>query len=119
MGVSDPNGGFVRNTGDAIKNALHGTSVEMDGHEVGKLVTEHQADQDDKPPSGPSSFDYRLSPAHPTGPLTMWPAHRRQQSVRWNASSHPGELILAAYCAHRSSFLIKQLPRLRHLQHAR
>ncbi|HEY1504107.1 MAG TPA: phage tail tape measure protein [Stellaceae bacterium] len=43
-----------------------GLTVHMDGEEVGRIVVGHMSADGDKPPSGPSSFDYRLSPVYPT-----------------------------------------------------
>ena len=53
--------------GEWIRHAFDGMLVQMDGQDVGKIVTNHQAKQADKPPTRPSMFDSRLSRAYPTG----------------------------------------------------
>ena len=50
---------------EAFKRALHGTSVQLDGKEVGQIVTDHQTNELRKPPADSSTLDTRLSPVWP------------------------------------------------------
>jgi len=61
--AADP--GLVDRIAAAIKAALHGTAVMMDGQTVGRLVTDHQAREGDRPPSSSSLFDMRMAPLYP------------------------------------------------------
>jgi hypothetical protein len=64
-------GGWVDSVAEAIKRALHGTSVQMDGKEVGKIVSDHQADEMSKPPADTARVDNRVAP--------VWPNYSFQQ----------------------------------------
>jgi hypothetical protein len=64
-------GGWVDSVAEAIKRALHGTSVQMDGKEVGKIVSDHQADEMSKPPADTARIDNKLAP--------IWPNYSFQQ----------------------------------------
>lgn len=50
---------------NAVKTALNGTSVQMDGKQVGRIVTAHQGDAATAPATGPSRQDTRMSPLQP------------------------------------------------------
>ena len=53
---------FAERVGNAVKLALNGVSVNMDGKKVGQLVSDHQADAMSRPPTGGNSPDIRVSP---------------------------------------------------------
>jgi len=50
---------------EAVKKALNGTSVQMDGDAVGRLVTDHQGREAGRPSSGTGGYDSRLSVLRP------------------------------------------------------
>lgn len=54
---------FASKFGEAVKNAMSGLSVQMDGRVVGQLVASRLGDESYKPPSGTSIFDTRQSPS--------------------------------------------------------
>lgn len=64
------NGPTIQNGGHelmaaAIKSALNGTAVHMDGDAVGRLVTGHQGREAGRPSTGTSGYDSRLSVLRP------------------------------------------------------
>jgi hypothetical protein len=59
---------FCTRTTLTLEQLLNGgLTVTMDGQTVGRIVTEHQANEADRPPTGSSQFDSRMSPACATG----------------------------------------------------
>lgn len=54
---------------DKFTASLNGAQVNMDGRQVGSLVMKQMDRSANRPPEGSSTFDYKLSPAYPTGGL--------------------------------------------------
>lgn len=63
------NGGMVQvskaDLAHAVKTAMNGVSVQMDGKQVGRIVTTHQGNAATAPATGPSRQDTRMSPLQP------------------------------------------------------
>lgn len=54
------------NIARAIQQALMGVHVVMDKEPVGRMVTDYQSREAQRPPSGTGAFDTRMSPTFPT-----------------------------------------------------